>query len=70
MADKRRKTKSVSEMVGEFFREAAVLLLIFYPLDMAARGNGNVPLLMLLLVGTGCVVLLTMGIVFEKFGDD
>ena len=29
--------KSVMEMVGEFLREAAVLVLVFVPLDLAVR---------------------------------
>jgi hypothetical protein len=29
--------KSVMEMVGEFLREAAVLVLVFVPLDVAVR---------------------------------
>lgn len=53
-------------MLGEFFREAAVLLLIFYPLEMARKGNGDISLPFVILVGTACVVLLLMGIVFEK----
>ncbi len=51
-------------MLGDFFREAAVLVLIFYPLEMAR--NGNLPLLFTFLVGVGCIVLLLMGIVLEK----
>lgn len=52
-------------MLGEFFREAAVLVLIFYPLEMA-RSNGSLPLLFVFLVGVGSIVLLLMGIVLEK----
>jgi hypothetical protein len=63
---RRKKTKDVLEMLGEFFREAAVLLLIFYPLELAIKGNGNLSLPFVLLVGVACVVLLLMGIVFEK----
>lgn len=59
-----RKTKDVLEMLGDFFREAAVLVLIFYPLEMAR--NGTLPLPFIFLVGIGCVVLLLMGIVLEK----
>jgi hypothetical protein len=59
-----KKTKDVLEMLGDFFREAAVLVLIFYPLEMAR--NGNLPLLFTFLVGVGCIVLLLMGIVLEK----
>jgi hypothetical protein len=59
-----KKTKDVLEMLGDFFREAAVLVLIFYPLEMAR--NGNLPLPFIFLVGIGCIVLLLMGIVLEK----
>ena len=64
MAAVKKKTKDVLEMLSEFFREAAVLLLIFYPLELAR--NGVVPLPFILIVGTACIALLTMGIVFEK----
>jgi len=60
-----KRTKDVLEMLGDFFREAAVLVLIFYPLENA-RTDGRVPLPFLLLVGCFCVLLLLMGIVFEK----
>jgi len=63
---RRKKTKDVLEMLGEFFREAAVLLLVFYPLEMARQGNGNLSIAFVLLVGVSCIVLLLMGIVFEK----
>ena len=59
-----KKSKDVLEMLGDFFREAAVLVLIFYPLENAK--NGNVPLLLIVLIGGVCVVLLLMGIVLEK----
>jgi hypothetical protein len=32
---KKREIKDVSEMVGDFLREAAVLVLVFFPLDVA-----------------------------------
>jgi hypothetical protein len=59
-----KKSKDVLEMLSEFFRDAAVLVLIFYPLEMSR--NGGLPLLFVFLVGIGCVVLLMMGIVSEK----
>ena len=43
MASKRGQ-KDVLEMLGDFFREAAVLLLIFYPLEMARNSNGDLDL--------------------------
>jgi hypothetical protein len=62
----RRRSKDVLEMLGEFFREAAVLLLIFYPLEIARGSNGNLSLPFILIVGAVCIVLLMMGIAFEK----
>ena len=62
----RRRPKDVSEMLGEFFREAAVLLLVFYPLEASRNGNGNLSLPFILIVGCACIVCLLMGIVFEK----
>lgn len=66
----RRHPKDVLEMLGDFFREAAVLLLIFYPLEMARTNNGSLSLPFILIVGAVCVVLLMMGIVFEKMGGE
>jgi len=40
---KSKETKDVLEMLGEFFREAAVLILIFYPIEVARKDNGDVP---------------------------
>jgi hypothetical protein len=62
----KKKTKDVLEMLGDFCREAAVLLLIFYPLEMARKQNGDISLPFILLVGSFCILLLMMGIVFEK----
>ena len=64
MAAPPKKSKDVLEMLSEFFRDAAVLVLIFYPLEMSRKGS--VPLLFVFLVGIACVVLLVMGIVSEK----
>jgi hypothetical protein len=66
----KKKGKSVSEMLSEFFREAAVLLLVFYPLEVARKGNGDLSITFILLVGTACIVLLMMGIVLEKMGGE
>jgi hypothetical protein len=63
---KSKETKDVLEMLGEFFREAAVLILIFYPIEVARKDNGDVPLPFMLLVGASCIVLLLMGIALEK----
>ena len=62
-----KKTRDVLEMLGDFFREAAVLVLIFYPLEIArASGDGKLSIPFILLVGMCCIVLLMMGIVLEK----
>jgi hypothetical protein len=66
VAGKRRK--DVSEMLGDFFRDAAVLVLVFYPLEMARRDNGDLPLPFVLIVGCACIACLMMGIVLEKMG--
>lgn len=58
------KPKDVLEMFSEFFREAAVLVLIFYPLELSK--NGTIPLLFVVVVGCACLVLLMMGVVLEK----
>ena len=63
---KRPKTKDISEMLGEFFREAAVLLLVFYPLEAARKTDGNLSLPFILLVGSLCILMLLAGIMFEK----
>jgi len=62
----KRHPKDVLEMLGDFFREAAVLLLIFYPLEMARKSNGDLSLPFILIVGCACILCLLMGIVLEK----
>jgi len=67
VAGKRRK--DVSEMLGDFFRDAAVLVLVFYPLEMARNSSdGNLSLPFILIVGCACIACLVMGIVLEKMG--
>jgi hypothetical protein len=58
------ETKDVLEMFSEFFREAAVLVLIFYPLEL--QKNGSISFLFMGFVGCVCLVLLMMGVVLEK----
>jgi hypothetical protein len=65
-AGKKREIKDVSEMLGEFFREAAVLVLVFFPLDVALKDGGNVPFPFLCVVGALSLTLLIAGIYFEK----
>ena len=66
MAAGGKKTKDILEMIGDFFREAAVLVLIFYPLEIAKNQDGSIPLPFLLIVGSACIALLLMGITLEK----
>lgn len=53
-----------------FPRGRGLLLLIFYPLEMARTGNGSLSLPFILIVGSACIVCLLMGIVFEKMRGD
>jgi len=62
----KKQPKDVLEMLSEFFREAAVLLLVFYPLEWARKEKGDIPLPFILIVGACCIVMLMMGIFFEK----
>jgi hypothetical protein len=62
-----KKTKDLLEMLGDFFREAAVLVLVFFPLELARRdAQGKVSLILLLVVALTAIVLLGMGIILEK----
>ena len=61
-----KKTRDVLEMLGDFFREAAVLVTVFFPLDFALKGKGALSLPFLVLVCCLCVLLLMMGIMLEK----
>ena len=63
---KKREIKDVSEMVGEFLREAAVLILVFFPLDVALKDGGNVPFSFICVIGALSLSLLVAGIYFEK----
>jgi hypothetical protein len=60
------RKKDVLEMLGEFFRDAAVLVTVFFPLDFALRDGGNVRFSFLILVCCLSVLLLLMGIACEK----
>jgi hypothetical protein len=66
VAGKKRDVKDVSEMIGDFLREAAVLVLVFFPLDVAVKDGGNVPLSFLCVIGALSLTLLIAGIYFEK----
>jgi hypothetical protein len=52
-------------MVGEFLREAAVLLVIFVPLEFWKAQNGVVNTGLLWHVGEGTVILFVLGVVAE-----
>jgi hypothetical protein len=60
-----KKTRDVSEMVGEFLREAAVLVLVFLPLEEAKGGVLTLPVV--ISIGALCIGLLLLGIAFEKW---
>jgi len=64
-----KRTKDVLEMLGEFFRDAAVLVTVFFPLDFALKGEGNLSLPFLVLVCCLALLLLLMGISLEKLRE-
>jgi hypothetical protein len=62
-----KKTKDILEILSEFFREAAVLITVFFPLELAKRdAQGKVDFILMIVVALLAVVLLIMGIVLEK----
>ena len=67
MPDRRqKKSKDVLEMLGEFFREAAVLVPVFFLLDYAIKDNGNLSFSFILIVFSLTLLLLILGIICEK----
>lgn len=62
--------KTIAEMIGELFRETAVLLLVFVPLEVAVSLHFTLDWLQAtLLVGStmfSCAVLETVGIIVER----
>lgn len=60
-----KNKKDTAEMLGEFFREAAVLVSVFFPLEMA-RQDGKVSLVFLILVACLAVLTLVGGMVIER----
>ena len=57
--------RTVAEMIGDFWREVAVLLAVFWPLDKALRGEHLTlrsagPILAL------AVAFFTLGVVIER----
>jgi len=65
-AARKREVKDVGEMIGDFLREAAVLVLVFFPLDIAMKDGGNIPLSFVSVVIALSLSLLVAGIYFEK----
>jgi hypothetical protein len=61
-----KRTKDVIEMFGEFLREAAVLVPVFFLLEFAIKDDGKVPVNFVLIVLGLSILLLTLGIVCEK----
>jgi hypothetical protein len=61
-----KKTKDVIEMLGEFLREAAVLVPVFFLLEYAIKYDGKLNFLFVLIVLSLSLLLLTLGIVCEK----
>ena len=53
-------------MFGEFFREAAVLVPVFFLLEYAIKYDGKLTLNFVLLVLSLSLLWLTLGIVREK----
>lgn len=52
-------------MVGEFFREAAVLLVIFVPLELWKSQSGQVNFNLMMHVGGVSLIILVFGIFLE-----
>ena len=61
-----KRTKDVIEMFGEFFREAAVLVPVFFLLEFAIKYDGKLTFNFVLLVLGLSLLLLTLGIICEK----
>jgi hypothetical protein len=53
--------KSAAEMIGEFLRDIAILVLVFYPLDLKPLTPLDRKLIVL-----ACLSFLTMGIIKER----
>ena len=53
-------------MLGEFFREAAVLVPVFFLLDYAIKDNGNLSFSFILITFSLTLLLLVLGIICEK----
>lgn len=53
-------------MFGEFFREAAVLVPVFFLLEYAIKYDGKLSFIFVLVVLGLSLLLLTLGIICEK----
>jgi hypothetical protein len=61
-----KKTKEVIEMFGEFLREAAVLVPVFFLLEYAIKYDGKLSFNFILIVLSLSLLLLILGIICEK----
>ena len=61
-----KKTKDVIEMFGEFLREAAVLVPVFFLLEYAIKYDGKLSFNFILIVFSFTLLLLILGIICEK----
>ena len=57
--------KTGPEMLAETLREIAVLVAVFYTLDIYL-GTGRVDLPVTIWIGVGCILSLTIGIILES----
>jgi hypothetical protein len=63
-----REKSAVSEMIGEFLREIAVLLLVFVPLEAYKGTNWETGQLVLAVSGTilGALAIFAAGVFIER----
>ena len=61
-----KRTKDVIEMLGEFLRDAAVLVPVFFPLEFALKDKGNLTIAFVFGVLSFSLLLLILGIICEK----
>jgi hypothetical protein len=59
--------KTISEMVGEFFREAGLLVVVFIPIDVTINGRWSRTLVLMLLSGALAII---GGIALERGRDE
>jgi hypothetical protein len=61
-----KRTKDVIEMLGEFLREAAVLVPVFFLLEYAVKYDGKLNFTFVLATLSLSLLLLTLGVICEK----